>query len=732
MKRIRPCSLININLFLVLTFFSVFHAIGQNKIGAEVQQLQQSKIKFNPISLFTVDQSISKIEIDQAVTGATLAKVNLNRINQIASNPSEYLELEIPYQEKIIKILLYRITPFANDFKIDTDKATNIAYKKGIYYRGIIKGNLNSVSAFNFFNGEFNGIFSSEELGNVVVGKIDKPNNLNDYIIYSDANFLQKNNFQCHVKEDAVPITTSTLKRDVTTVKCVTFYYEIDYNLFLSNNSNSTTTANWATSVFNNVQTLYANDGITTSLHSVYIWTNPDVYEGVGTTSAAYLQAFGNYRPNLNSDVGVLVGIDPGGLGGVAYLNGLCTTYNYGYSDVDGISISTVPTYSWTTEVMTHELGHLMGSPHTHACLWNGNNTPIDGCGSQAGYPETGCTTIGPIPSSLVKGTIMSYCHLINGVGISFANGFGPQPATLIANTVNSKPCLSTDCTNCSNTITSIEGNSITATSATITWDYFEAVDSWQISVRPFGTSTVWNSISATNYPVSGLLPNTYYQVKIRPVCSTINPVIREYIFMTAGNYCGGLLFYDTGGASNNYSNMQSFTRTITPNLPNKKIVVSFSEFDLEDQYDFLYVYDGVDDSFPELNFGDGFTGANSPGTVTSTAVDGSLTFKFYSDQGVTGSGWKATINCQENLGTTPQAFLDFTYYPNPTKDRITLKSNQNITGIEVFNIQGAKLFVQKLESLESQVDLSQFASGTYFFKVKFHEIVRNFKVLKM
>jgi hypothetical protein len=92
---------------------------------------------------------------------------------------------------------------------------------------------------------------------------------------------------------------------------------------------------------------------------------------------------------------------------------------------------------------MTHELGHNLGSPHTHACAWNGNNTAIDGCGPASGNDE-GCT--GPLPTT-TKGTIMSYCHLVNSVGISFANGFGPQPGDLIRQTIDSKACMSGDCT---------------------------------------------------------------------------------------------------------------------------------------------------------------------------------------------------------------------------------------------------------------------------------------------
>lgn len=96
---------------------------------------------------------------------------------------------------------------------------------------------------------------------------------------------------------------------------------------------------------------------------------------------------------------------------------------------------ATIPTYSWTVDVVTHEFGHLFGSRHTHACVWNGNNTAIDGC---AGSTEGSCPLPG-IPAA--GGIIMSYCHL-SAVGKNFSLGFGPQPGNVIRNVITNATCL--------------------------------------------------------------------------------------------------------------------------------------------------------------------------------------------------------------------------------------------------------------------------------------------------
>lgn len=720
---------------LVLFLLFSITLFGQKKIAEQVLKLQKENIHFNKVSILTPTFSIDDTDVKKTVREVTLAKADLLKINQVVMAKNDYIELEIPYQNQLISVLLYKVNPFTEDFKIDTDKSKNINYQRGVYYRGIIKDDVNSVSSFNFFNGEFNGIISSESLGNLVIGKLDKQGNQLDYIVYSDTKMNISNDWNCYVKDDGFEVDqNSTLNREVNTARCVTFYFEVDYNLYLQNNSNSSTTTNWMTSVYNNVQTLFSNDDITTALKSIFIWTTPDIYDGIGNSSSDYLGAFAENRPVFDGDVGMLVGIDPGGLGGVAFLNSVCNSFNYSYSDVN-FSFNTVPSYSWTINVITHEFGHSLGSPHTHGCYWNGNNTSIDGCGTQAGYPEGTCP-IGPIPSTTVKGTIMSYCHLIGGVGISFANGFGPQPATLIQNRVNSKTCLSTDCVNtCNNTATNIRATNTTETSALIEWDDVGADDtSWQIAVNQYGSAVgAWQNIGAvTSFLVTNLQSNTYYEFRIRPICTNITPVIRTQIFATAGNYCVGLIFTDTGGVFNNYIDNQTLVRTMIPNLPNQKLTANFTEFQLEDGWDFLYIYDGPDDTYPEFNFGDGYTGANSPGTITSTATDGSLTFKFVSDTNTTDAGWVATISCSPSLGISNNDFIDFSYYPNPTNGNLNIKSNTSISEITVFNIEGRRLFNQTLDTLETSVDISQFATGTYFFKLKFGEKEANFKVLKM
>ena len=108
-------------------------------------------------------------------------------------------------------------------------------------------------------------------------------------------------------------------------------------------------------------------------------------------------------------------------------------------------------------------------------------------------------------------------------------------------------------------------------------------------------------------------------------------------------NTCGSL-FSDSGGLSENYSNNESNTITICSDNPNPSFCISadFTEFNIENNWDYLFIYDGNSTAAPVIG---GFTGTNSPGTITASGS--CLTFFFTSDFQISNfPGWVAEISC--------------------------------------------------------------------------------------
>jgi hypothetical protein len=725
----------NIHLFFILLFS--LNAVAQKEVVNKVyEQIYEGKV-FKHYVVLTPDYKASNISVNKVVNRATLATIKEQLTQEIFLNHHENLELEIPYQGKIIEVLLYRVTVFSDGFHVDTDKSKSVSFTKGVHYRGMVKGDRNSLVSFNFFENEINGMITTSQFGNIVVGKLTSSDNTKDYIIYSDQMMKISNDFECKTKDDNVQmINDNSSNTTNNTTKCVSMYFELKNNLYVLNDNDVTKTTNWMTSVFNNVQTLFANDGINVSMKSIFIWTEKDPY--TAKTAAENLTQFDEITPFFDADLGQLIGADIGELGGVAAdVNGLCNSENYSYSDVN-LTYETVPVYSWTVLVITHEMGHLLGSQHTHACIWNGNNTAIDNCSpvyegtKSEGYP---CLTNPPtLPSTTEKGTIMSYCHLISSIGINFLNGFGPQPKEAILNTINSQNCLSTDCkTLCNNTITNIVITNITNSSATITWEELGDYKSWAISVTTLSTIIPKLTIVTTpSLTVNNLLPNTYYKILLAPICDQgLKAPSVLSLFVTTADYCNGITITDTGGTAGDYTNGEHIIRTLIPNLSNKKIKLNFTKIDLEKDYDFLYVYDGNSTDAPLMINGE-LTGTFTNKSFTSSASDGSLTLEFISDNNTTKAGYVANVSCENSLSNKEfLSTIDFTYSPNPSDGIVTIQSNTLINEVSIYNIEGRLLFQNKVYKLDPKIDISTFETGTYFFKLKFEEKEVTFKILK-
>ncbi|WP_264524140.1 S8 family serine peptidase [Flavobacterium sp. N502536] len=102
-------------------------------------------------------------------------------------------------------------------------------------------------------------------------------------------------------------------------------------------------------------------------------------------------------------------------------------------------------------------------------------------------------------------------------------------------------------------------------------------------------------------------------------------------------------VFTDDGTRYGNYENDLSQTITFKPDGVGNSVKVTFSAFNVEQDYDYLYVYNGKDESAPLLGT---FTGNTLPPSLTSTAAGGELTFKFTSDKYKNELGWIADISC--------------------------------------------------------------------------------------
>jgi|GEM_PF-877712 len=419
-------------LLCLLMLFFIQISYGQNGI---FEKVKQNYPQINSANIYSPLVEVSEGSIDNQVPQNTLNKKQVFKIDQnihqkIRTNKSEFIRVSVPIQGQNTELLLFKADLFTYDFKIvnATDPKTPLNPDLGTHFWGIVKNEPGSLVSLSFFDGEITGLIG---VGNQQFS-IGKVKDSAYHVLFEDDDFNHELDFSC----SSIPVDQGKENVDDNShksaaVSCVGIHLEVDYSLYQSASGNTATITNYVNGLFSQVAILYANESIAVSISYLNIWNTPSPYNA-GTelddlTNQGYGQTFGNLVHLLHTNGG----------GGVAYVDVICNnTFNTGVSNVF-LSYNNVPTYSWDVEVVTHELGHNLGSPHTHACAWNGNNTAIDGCGPASGNDE-GCD-----PGLPASGTIMSYCHLVPGVGIDFNLGFGQQPGDLIRSRVAAANCAS-------------------------------------------------------------------------------------------------------------------------------------------------------------------------------------------------------------------------------------------------------------------------------------------------
>ncbi len=81
------------------------------------------------------------------------------------------------------------------------------------------------------------------------------------------------------------------------------------------------------------------------------------------------------------------------------------------------------------------------------------------------------------------------------------------------------------------------------------------------------------------------------------------------------------------------------------------------------------------------------------------------------------------------------QKQLNFSVFPNPATDRITIESSEPLVyeiHFELFDVKGKMLEKSKITQQSSSLDLSQFAVGIYFLTIRNNKsAIKNFKIIK-
>lgn len=527
--------------------------------------------------LFEKKASISKADKQDFFSKNKLKEGTIFTLNEaffksIQKEKQTQFSFSIPIEDnQFLDITLEEHNIFAPDFKVivhGDDGEKEVPYQRGLHYYGSVNGAGKSLAAFSFFEDEIMAVlsFGGDNYNLELLDSEDFPKSEHTYIFYKEKDVIGFNGFQCHTADgqefNGNPSSPNAQNQISTGNKSsmtdIEIYVECDFDLQFQLGSHSAAT-NYITALFSVVKGIFedaggAGMGPSIVMSELYIWfsfSNVDPYlaTAAGATTDAVLKAFKCNRPIYNGNIAhLLTGSSVIGVGagfsdtpecpamGGTYSKGI-----YGYSNIGTTFSSNLNIYSATVSTFTHELGHNLGSPHTHECVWGvNNNEQIDDCGNvyqvfNNQIPEgDACLD----PDNLIipmEGSIMSYCDLLPDsipTSINLANGFHPEVAFKIN---EFSDCLSS--TTCYTVIPSV--SNVTMTSATLSCDVNPLADSYTFFYREL-TSPTYEDITSTanTINISNLIANTGYTFYIEVDCVNLGTsnVSCDQEFLTEGD----------------------------------------------------------------------------------------------------------------------------------------------------------------------------------------------------
>ena len=229
---------------------------------------------------------------------------------------------------------------------------------------------------------------------------------------------------------------------------------------------------------------------------------------------------------------------------------------------------------------------------------------------------------------------------------------------------------------------TGLNESNMNHNSVQLNWNTVPSALSYEISFKQTleASPTIYTS-TTNNIVVSGLAAGAQYIWTVKSVCNAgVKSVANSNEFTNSNTItnivdtnCSGI-FTDTGGVLGGYTNNENYTYTISPTGASS-VTLSFSAFNIENNYDFIRIYDGPTTASTLLGT---YTNTNTPPNITSSG--GSLTIKFTSDNATIRSGWVANWTCTSScsLPSIPTLSLSPTTICSGESSTLTITGNLN------------------------------------------------------
>lgn len=714
------------------------------------------------ITPFAIDYAFTQnqpAEILSSVDDALILSLNSSAVKTIVQRKSDVMTMNFPIDKSRTVLVNLKKTEVLAPYgkvvagTVNGDVEINMR-DKFVSYIGEVSDIKNSHVSITFFDDFVMGILITPN-ESYVLGKLDKPGYENYYVLYQTSKMKIKNRFECGTDALGIPESVYELQKSLKpqldnaspTLLKADVAVESDYETFVRFGSVENATK-YLLSLVAVVSAVYMKD-VNTQLFVSYIRVWSDINDPYnGSTSSQLLNEFRAYwNANMQSVPRVVahyISTRAGNLGGIAYLNVLCSPVNggngYAFSNISG-SFNYLPTYSWDLFVVAHEWGHNFGSYHTHNCFaWQGG--PIDTCVT----PEGGCYN-GPIKP--IVGTIMSYCHLTGSVFPIF----GPLPSDRIRTQAESAFCIVSNV----NYLLALPNGGEIYRGGENRWVIWGTTSTSNVNVEysinnGSTWSTIQNNVPATNRYVLWNVPyiptTTQARVRFYEVGNPSNgdmsdsvfqirPVMNQFELLTPPQLSR---FY----VAPNDTTTLYFTWRRSGTLPEFRYRWNLFNLEYSRNYNQLSNNSGLD-SVLSIKSGKIDSIIASWGVQTNDSLRGRWLVMAYTQLDSLMSATNHFITFirsiigVKNISTEiPKEFFISQNYPNPFNPITKVKfgvPKSSLVKLTIYDILGreiALLVNQKLEPGTFEVDwnAADFPSGVYFYRIEAEDFVRTNKML--
>ncbi len=122
---------------------------------------------------------------------------------------------------------------------------------------------------------------------------------------------------------------------------------------------------------------------------------------------------------------------------------------------------------------------------------------------------------------------------------------------------------------------------------------------------------------------------------------------------------------------------------------------------------------------------------ADTPLPLTTILEDNTTYYATQTINGVESENRTAVVTLLSTFSLDDFSFNNLNYFPNPVKNSLTISNDTLMESVEVSSILGQQIFSQKVNNLETEINLSTLSNGIYFVKVVCNGAEKTLKIIK-